>query len=79
MITMIGASYCGPCKTVKAQLEKAGVKFRYLDLSNDADAEHAAKLGARPSIPQVIVETQWGRLYLGPDAREIMKGIREFA
>ena len=77
-ITYIGAAHCPACPGVFKQLLARNVKFdAVLDLAKDEDCRTAATLKARPSLPQVIVETDAGRISLGPDVRSICAGLRQ--
>lgn len=53
MITIYGASWCGPCKRVKAHLEKIGKEYVYKDISIEENVEELKNFGYS-SIPLIV-------------------------
>lgn len=55
-VVVYGASWCGPCRSLKAFLEKAGVahEFRDVDDPNNLEAFERAAMGKR-GIPLTVV------------------------
>jgi glutaredoxin len=49
------ATWCGPCKTLKANLESEGIEVEMLDI--DENSEYVQKMGIR-SVPTLIVNDQ---------------------
>ena len=47
-----GAEWCGPCKTIKPQLQAAGLPIRYVDVDQSPDM--AKHYGIR-NVPTVVL------------------------
>lgn len=77
-VTYVGSAKCAACPQVYKMLKARNIRFDVeLDLSKATDQDIAAKLGVRPSLPQVVIETGNGNIYLGPDVRAICQGLRD--
>src|SRR5947209_3048104 len=58
-VVMYGASWCGPCRTVKAFLTASGVAFQYLDIDQaDNRAQFDRVTGDEKGIPLVLVDEE---------------------
>ncbi|MCR2826836.1 glutaredoxin family protein [Microbacterium sp. zg.Y909] len=54
-LTMFGADWCRDCRRTKAQLDKLGVAYEYIDLEADpAAADIAREISGRTNIPVVV-------------------------
>lgn len=54
-LTMFGADWCRDCRRTKAQLDRLGVDYEYIDLEVDpAAADIAREISGRTNIPVVV-------------------------
>lgn len=55
-VTMYSTPWCGYCRRLKGQLERAGVAYREVDIEQEPDAaELVAKLnGGNQTVPTVV-------------------------
>jgi glutaredoxin len=55
-VTMYGAAWCGPCRTVKAFLGSTGVAFEYVDIDEPAGrARYLEARGSYKGIPLIEI------------------------
>ncbi len=54
-VRMYGASWCGPCRTVKKYLRKKGVSFQYLDIDVPKNRALYLQDRSRGGIPLLII------------------------
>ena len=52
-IIVYGASWCSPCKALKASLESKGIDFDYVDIDTDTVPPHVMKYIDAHGIPTV--------------------------
>lgn len=62
-ITLIGASWCNPCKQLKKQLDSFGIQYNYLDIDNETTKELAKTLNIR-TVPAVILKQKYQQLVI---------------
>ncbi len=55
MVTMYSTSWCGYCRRLKAQLDRAGIGHRVVDIEQDTDAaEYVMSVnGGNQTVPTV--------------------------
>lgn len=51
-VIYFGTEWCGPCKTIKPQLQAAGLPIQYVD--TDQNPEMASQYGIR-NVPTIIL------------------------
>jgi mycoredoxin len=56
-LTMYSTVWCGYCRRLKAQLERAGIAFREVDIEHDATAASfvAGVNGGNQTVPTVLL------------------------
>ena len=55
-VTVYGASWCGPCQTVKKFLQQQRVAFEFVDIDQDANRERFAKVSPDSgAIPFTVI------------------------
>lgn len=55
-ITVYSKSWCPYCKAAKALLDKKGVSFTEIDVTNDPEGQQAmAKRAGRSTVPQIFI------------------------
>ena len=59
--TLIGATWCGPCKRVKSFLDDKGVEYVYMDMDTEEGLEMARDWAIR-SVPSMAID---GKIYTG--------------
>jgi glutaredoxin 3 len=65
MITIYGASWCGPCHTTKGYLDKLGIKYEYHDVELEpATGLTAVNLSGQRGIPVIDID---GEIIVGFD------------
>jgi glutaredoxin len=69
--TLIGASWCAPCKQVKGFLDNRGIDYEYVDIDTDVGMELARDWSIR-SVPSMEVD---GNIITGDKA--IMEAFSE--
>ena len=59
-VTMYTTGYCPYCAAAKALLDKKGVAFEDIDVTNDPKtrAELVTRTGGRRTVPQVFIDGQ---------------------
>lgn len=58
-ITVYSKGYCPFCKMAKATLNKLGLRFEELDITNNAQLEHEMKQRSkRRTVPQIFINEQ---------------------
>lgn len=53
LMVMVGASWCGPCQSMKAELNRLGEPYVYVDY--DRDRKLASKVMVGGAVPQVAI------------------------
>lgn len=69
--TLLGATWCGPCKRVKNFLDIRGVEYTYIDIDTDEGLELAREWSIR-SVPAMVLD---GKIRTGDT--QIMGEFRE--
>jgi glutaredoxin len=59
--TLIGATWCGPCKRVKGYLDSKDIEYTYVDIDTEAGLELARDWAVR-SVPTMSID---GKIYTG--------------
>lgn len=59
--TLLGATWCGPCKRVKAYLDDKEISYTYLDIDSEEGLEMARDWAVR-SVPCMSID---GKIYTG--------------
>ena len=57
-VRVFGTSYCGYCRQAEALLEKQGIPFEKIDVTNDAEAraELVRIANGRQTVPVIFVD-----------------------
>lgn len=77
-ITMFGADWCRDCRRTKAQLDKLGVEYTYIDLEADPDAANVAReISGRTNIPVVVYPD--ATHHVEPSNDDVESKLRELA
>jgi mycoredoxin len=76
-LTLYGTWWCFPCRIVKAELEKAGIPYRYIDLDKDGEAaETVVKItGGYRSVPTLVFPD--GSILVEPGTEELKAKLTE--
>ncbi len=75
---MFGAAWCIDCRRTKAQLDKLGVAYDYVDLEADpAAADVAREISGRTSIPVVVYPD--ASHHVEPSDADLVAKLRELA
>lgn len=75
---MFGAEWCIDCRRTKAQLDKLGVEYEYVDLEADpAAADVAREISGRTSIPVVVYPD--ASHHVEPSDADLVAKLRELA
>jgi glutaredoxin len=59
--TLLGATWCTPCKRVKNFLDDKGISYTYLDIDTEEGLELAKDWAVR-SVPSMAID---GKIYVG--------------
>ncbi|MGN9784869.1 glutaredoxin family protein [Nonomuraea sp. ZG12] len=73
-LTVYSTTWCGPCKRLKSQLTREGIRFDEIDIERDADAAAFVMSvnNGNQVVPTVVIETAKGRVVrTNPSAREV--------
>ena len=59
-VQVFGTSYCGFCRQAESLLEKQGILFEKIDVTNDAEAraELVKAANGRQTVPVIFVDGQ---------------------
>jgi mycoredoxin len=75
-IQMYGAMWCGDCIRTKAQLDRLGVEYTFLDIEHDdALRDAAVTISGRQSIPVVVLPD--GTHLVEPSSPELEARLRD--
>jgi mycoredoxin len=71
-VTMYSTVWCGYCRRLKAQLDRAGIAFREIDIEHDAAAAEfvAGVNGGNKTVPTVLLAN--GSVLTNPTIDEII-------
>jgi mycoredoxin len=71
-VTMYSTVWCGYCRRLKAQLDRAGITFREVDIEHDAAAAAfvAGVNGGNQTVPTVLLAN--GSVLTNPTIDEII-------
>jgi mycoredoxin len=71
-MTMYSTVWCGYCRRLKAQLDRAGIAFREVDIEHDAAAAEfvAGVNGGNQTVPTVLLAN--GSVLTNPTIDEII-------
>lgn len=71
-VTMYSTVWCGYCRRLKAQLDRAGITFREVDIEHDAAAAAfvAGVNGGNQTVPTVLLAN--GSVLTNPTIDEIV-------
>ena len=74
-LTMYSTVWCGYCRRLKAQLERAGISFHEVDLEHDAAAAAfvAAANGGCHTVPTVLLP--YGSVLTNPTIDQITEAM----
>ena len=74
-LTMYSTVWCGYCRRLKAQLERAGIAFREVDIEHDATAASfvAGVNGGNQTVPTVLLAD--GSVLTNPTIDQIIAAI----
>ncbi|MGH3898637.1 MAG: mycoredoxin [Pseudonocardiaceae bacterium] len=74
-LTMYSTVWCGYCRRLKAQLDRAGIGFREVDIEHDAAAAAfvASVNGGNQTVPTVLLPD--GSVLTNPTIDQITVGI----
>lgn len=74
-LTMYTTVWCGYCRRLKAQLDRAGITFREVDIERDPTAAEfvASANGGNHTVPTVLMAD--GALLVNPSIAEIAAAI----
>ena len=74
-LTMYSTVWCGYCRRLKAQLDRAGISFREVDIEHDAAAAAlvAGLNGGNQTVPTVLLPD--GSVLTNPTIDQITAGI----
>jgi len=74
-LTMYSTVWCGYCRRLKAQLDRAGIAFREVDIEHDATAASfvAGVNGGNQTVPTVLLAN--GSVLTNPTIDEILAAI----
>ncbi|HJT03913.1 MAG TPA: mycoredoxin [Pseudonocardiaceae bacterium] len=74
-LTMYSTVWCGYCRRLKAQLDRAGIAFREVDIEHDATAASfvAGVNGGNQTVPTVLLAD--GSVLTNPTLDEILAAI----
>lgn len=74
-LTMYSTVWCGYCRRLKAQLDRAGIAFREVDIEHDATAASfvAGVNGGNQTVPTVLLAD--GAVLTNPTIDQIIAAI----
>lgn len=75
-VVVYGTTWCGMTQMVRRYLDRLGLRYRYMDLDEDADAENQLRwvTGGYTNHPTVIIE---GQVLIEPDIDELQSALTE--
>lgn len=80
-LTVYSTTWCGPCKRLKSQLAREGIKFDEVDIESDPSAAEFVMSvnNGNQVVPTVVIDTPNGRVVrTNPSALEV-KALLEAA
>ncbi|MDD2857178.1 MAG: mycoredoxin [Candidatus Nanopelagicales bacterium] len=78
-ITMYTTSWCGDCRRLKAELHRAGVSFREIDIEQEQSAAEFVKRvnDGNLSVPTLVFSD--GSTMTEPSSRSVIQRLAELA
>ncbi len=75
MLTMYSTTWCGYCRRLKLQLDRAGLPYREVDIERDADAARFVEgvNGGNQTVP--VIEFPDGRTATNPSLAEVQEAL----
>lgn len=75
-IIVYGTTWCGMTQLVRRYLDRVGLPYKYLDLEEDADAEHQLRwiTGGYTNHPTVVID---GQVMIEPEIDELRVALAE--
>ncbi|MGN9846622.1 glutaredoxin family protein [Nonomuraea sp. H19] len=63
-LTVYSTTWCGPCKRLKAQLAREGIRFDEVDIERDPSAAEFVMSvnNGNQTVPTVVIDTPNGRV-----------------
>ena len=68
-LTVYGADWCGDCVRAKRWLDTAGIRYRWVDLTEDRAAKEMLSAAGLAAIPVIVAPD--GRVLVEPTNAEI--------
>jgi len=75
MVTMYSTVWCGYCRRLKWQMDRAGIDYREVDIERDADAARFVEgvNGGNQTVP--VIEFPSGRTATNPSLAEVQAAL----
>jgi mycoredoxin len=75
MLTMYSTPWCGYCRRLKAQLDRAGIAYQEIDITDDPGAALAVENanGGNQTVPTVVLPD--GRTFTNPTITELTAAL----
>ena len=75
MVTMYSTVWCGYCRRLKWQMDRAGIDYCEIDIERDADAARFVEgvNGGNQTVP--VIEFPTGRTATNPSLAEVQEGL----
>ncbi len=75
-IVVYGTTWCGMTQIVRRYLDRLGLRYRYLDLEEDTDAESQLRwiTGGYANHPTVVID---GQVLIEPEVDELQSALSE--